>query len=508
MRNRDRRTLSFRTRLTLQWTAAFGLLITVALVGVHAGARTYGYHELDLHLRTVAATELASSTDQGAPIHLHDFPASALNRSEFAPKFTQVYTTDGRVLLQKGALATAEPLIDAATLAAAFAGEAPLVEIRHDGVRGRMVALRTIDDSGNVYVLAVGMLTTQVDAALARLAWMLGIIWVAALVATGALGHALASRALEPIDRITARAASIARDQINARLDPPRVDDEIGRMTELLNAMLDRLHEVIDANRHFAADASHELRSPLTAIAGEIDVALTRERDAEEYRDTLLIIRQRVNEMFTLADDLTLLVRAERGVAESGIREVRVGALLQGCRERLEHLSTERGVKVRIIESAPDLVVFGDPRLLARAVENVVANAVQHSAPGGNVVVEPHYTPAAEGAWEPDCVRVRVADQGPGIPEHEWERVFDRFYRRDSSRSRRTGGTGLGLAICRAIVTLFGGSVRVLASSPSGSVFELTLQGGEAGQWPVQPASITADRDRLPILSPHADATT
>jgi two-component system, OmpR family, sensor kinase len=478
---RSRRTVSFRTRLTLQWTAAFGLLMTIALGGVYAGARAYGFRELDLHLRTVAATELASSTDQGAPIHLHDFPAGALNHSEFAPKFTQVYTTAGNVLLQKGALSTTRPLIDDATLAAAFAGEAPLVDIHHNGRRGRMVALRSVDDAGNTYVIAVGMLTTQIEAALARLAWMLASIWLLALAATGGLGYALASRALEPIDRITTRAAEIARDQIGARLDPPRVDDEIGRMTDLLNAMLDRLHEVIDANRHFAADASHELRSPLTAIAGEIDVALTRARPAEEYRETLVLVRQRVNEMFTLADDLTLLVRAERGVPDAAMRELRVGPLLEGCRERLQHVSAERGVQVRLAPVHPELVVFGDARLLARAVENVVANAVQYSAPGGNVLVESDYIPPSGSAWEPGCVRVRVTDQGPGIPDSEWERVFDRFYRLDSSRSRRTGGTGLGLAICRAIMKLFGGRVRVLASSAAGSTFELQMRGGEAG---------------------------
>jgi two-component system, OmpR family, sensor kinase len=478
----NRRTLSFRTRLTLQWTAAFGLLMTIALGGVYAGARAYGFRELDLHLRTVAATELASSTDQGAPIHLHDFPAGALNHEEFAPKFTQVYTTAGEVLLQKGALVTTRPLIDDMTMAAAFAGEAPLVEIHYNGRRGRMVALRTIDDAGNTYVIAVGMLTTQIEAALARLAWMLASIWLLALVATGGLGYALASRALEPIDRITARAAEIARDQIGARLDPPRVDDEIGRMTDLLNAMLDRLHEVIDANRHFAADASHELRGPLTAIAGEIDVALTRDRQPEEYRGTLTLIRHRVNEMFRLADDLTLLVRAERGVPDAVMRELRVGPLLEGCRERLQHVSTERRVRVHVAGVNPELVVFGDARLLARAVENVLANAMQYSAPGSEVVIESDYVPPAGSAWEPGCVRLRITDQGPGIPAAEWERVFDRFYRLDSSRSRRTGGTGLGLAICRAIMTLFGGRVRVLASSAAGSTFELQMRGGEAGQ--------------------------
>jgi two-component system, OmpR family, sensor histidine kinase SenX3 len=180
--------------------------------------------------------------------------------------------------------------------------------------------------------------------------------------------------------------------------------------------------------------------------------------------------------------------------------------LLQGCRERLEHQCTERRVQIRILDPTPGLVVFGDPRLLARAVENVVANAVQHSTPGSHVVVEPRYTAAAEDAWEPGCVRVRISDQGPGIPRAEWERIFDRFYRLDSSRSRRTGGTGLGLAICRAIMTLFGGSVRVLTSSAAGSVFELTMHGGEAGQSPRQASAAASQPGPLPLLAADAEA--
>ena len=112
------------------------------------------------------------------------------------------------------------------------------------------------------------MLADRLDANLTRLLWVLLGVWVAALGVTAVVGYHLASRALQPIDRITQRAGEIARDRIDARLDPPGTDDEIGRMTRLLNEMLDRLHGVIDANRRFAADASHELRSPLDRHRG------------------------------------------------------------------------------------------------------------------------------------------------------------------------------------------------------------------------------------------------
>jgi two-component system OmpR family sensor kinase len=468
--------------LTLRWTAAFGVLVTTALAGVYVATRAYGYRFLDLHLRTIAATELAASTDQGAPVHLHEFSVDALNEREFAPKFSRVYDSSGRVILNTGEVAASEPLLDAETLRKALDGDAPVVDLYAHGRRARLVALRTRTPDGETYVIAVGTFPEQLEAALARLGWTLGGVWLLAISATAAIGYALASRALKPIDRITERAAAIARDQLDARLDPPAVDDEIGRMTDRLNEMLDRLHAIIDANRHFAADASHELRTPLTAIRGEVDVALTRERSPEEYQATLRLVRTYVDDMFTLTEDLMLLVRAHHHDRAVVLDRVRVSTLLESSCARTGRLASERGVFPTIAECDPGLVAFGDARLLGRALDNVIANAVQYSAHGAEVRVLARYVPGqgGDGGADSGTVTIQVIDTGPGIKPADWERIFDRFFRVDASRSRRTGGAGLGLAICRAILGLFGGSVRVAASSSGGTTFELTVRGGRA----------------------------
>jgi signal transduction histidine kinase len=458
--------LSLRARLTLRWTLAFGLVLTLALLLVFVSARAFGYAALDMHLRTVAATELASSTDQGAPIHLHEFPVGALNNSEFAPKFSLIYAADGTLVAHTGGFRPGDMELDRGFREDALAGRTPLIDIEWQGRPGRLVALRAEGEAGQPYVLAVGMLADRLDENLTRLLWVLLGVWVVALGATGVLGYHLASRALQPIDRITQRAGEIARDRIDARLDPLDTDDEIGRMTRLLNEMLDRLHGVIDANRRFAADASHELRSPLTAIAGEIDVALKRERSAAEYEETLRVVRQQLAEMFALADNLTLLVQAEERADAVSLRPVPVDQLLDGVAHRLAPLATQRQVTLQVPPRVGEgLRVFGDASLLARALDNVVGNALQYTPAGGGVDIAVAWQPPPEGdAWTPGRVSLRVRDTGPGIPRAEWDRIFDRFHRLDTSRSRRTGGTGLGLAITRAIVTLFGGTVRVVES--------------------------------------------
>jgi signal transduction histidine kinase len=122
-------------------------------------------------------------------------------------------------------------------------------------------------------------------------------------------------------------------------------------------------------------------------------------------------------------------------------------------------------------------VAYGQPVLLARAIENVIANAVKYNRDGGSVLVRGHDEPAPDDAWQTGRLRLEVVDSGPGIPAAEWERVFDRFYRREPSRSRRTGGSGLGLALGRAIAVWHGGSLRIRTSSDAGTVFELAVPG-------------------------------
>jgi signal transduction histidine kinase len=467
--------LSFRARLTLRWTIAFGLLLACANTAVYVGVRAYARRDVDAHLRTVAATEIASSTDQGRPLHLHEFSVDDVGGGEFTGKFVQYYNLAGDVIAESPMLRDRPRVLDAGALARARRGDHEIFSVRLGGLSGRVLTT-TVRDHTAEYVGAVGLLTDGLDAQLTRLAWVLGAVWVVGLGATAATGFVLASRALEPIDRITARAAAIARGDIEMRLDPPRSDDEIGRMTRLLNEMLDRLHRVIDGNRRFAADASHELRSPLTAMAGEIDVTLKRDRPSDEYRDTLQRLRRQIDSLTSLSEHLMLLVRAEERSGDLAVEEVGVRDLVEAACARAAPHAASRGITISH-GGLDGLVAYAQPGLLARVLDNVIANAVQYNRDGGSVRISGFDEPAQGDEWVAGRVRLEVADTGPGIPAEEWERVFERFYRREPSRSRRTGGAGLGLALSRAIATWLGGKLRVRASDPQGTTFELTLPG-------------------------------
>lgn len=466
-------TLSFRTRLALQWNLAFSLLLAAASLAIYFGVRSFLIADLDADLRTLAGTELASAADSPAGAHLHEFTSES-GDPDFNLKFVQLIDGQGRLLMQSPGLRVKQPLVTGQQLVDAFAGAAPVFAVTVNDRPGRLIALRS--KGADPYLVAVGIYTDHVAGTLTALRRLLIAVWLIALVVTGAIGHTLASGALRPIRRITARAAEIAQGRFAMRLDPPAGDDEIGRMTRLLNEMLERMFHAIEGNRRFAADASHELRSPLTAVLGEVDLALKRDRSPEEYRDTLVMARERLQQMAALTDDLMVLVGAQEG-KRGGLAEVPLAGMLGRLARRAGEAAAPRGITIQLDVPA-DLVVYGDERLLDRVFDNLIRNAVHHNVDRGRVAVEATRQ-ARPGEWVPDEVVVTVSDTGPGIPAAERDRIFERFYRIDPSRSRRTGGAGLGLAIAREIVTLYGGTVRVI-DSPAGATFEVTLPGGLA----------------------------
>lgn len=468
--------LSFRARLTLRWLVGFGLVLALALVAVYAGIRQFLVRDLDAQLRTLAGTELASSVDEpGEAVHLHEFPVGAADAQDYAGKFVQLLTADGRVLIQSPGLGRTPALLTGALLREALDGRPPVVDVHVNGRQGRMTALVTAGPER--YFVAVGLYTDKLTTTLAQLQTLLAGVWLGSLALTAVLGFTLASRALAPIHRITRRAATIAQGQFAARLDEPTVQDEIGEMTKLLNEMLARLHGAVEANRRFAADASHELRSPLTAMLGEIDVTLKRDRSGEEYREALAVLREGLREMTSLTEDLMLLVRGQER-QETAVFEVGVGDVLRDVAERNAASARAAGVTLHV-EVPPTLRAYAEPRLLERVFDNLVQNAVQYSPSGSDVTLTGRLATAATQAdWVADEAVVTVRDAGPGIPADERDRVFERFYRLDPSRSRRTGGSGLGLAISREIVQLFKGTIRVVDTDGPGTTIEVRLPGG------------------------------
>jgi signal transduction histidine kinase len=213
------------------------------------------------------------------------------------------------------------------------------------------------------------------------------------------------------------------------------------------------------------ADASHELRTPVSVVRATADVALTRDhRDEAEYREALAIVGGQAGRLGRLVEDMLVLARADAGGYPLRPVNLYLDEVVTECRRAVDVLATERGVAIRAAES-PDIPFRGDEDLLRRLVLNVLQNAVQHTPAGGSVAVDIHQ--------ESEAVRIRVTDEGPGIPAGDRERIFDRFVQLDASR--RGQGAGLGLPIARWIAEAHQGTLVLEQSGPGGSTFCVLL---------------------------------
>jgi signal transduction histidine kinase len=467
------KSLPFRTRLTLEWTASFALLLAGANLVIYLGARSFLLAELDREARTVAGTEAASMVDDQRGIHVHEFAPESVGLGQ-TWKFAQILTGEGQLLLSTRDLHGQPPLLSKAQLEDAVQGRSPILDVWIRGRPGRAVGVRR-DEAGRTYVVVAGLFRDGLRRNLRLLSSLLLGVWLAGVLLTAGLGLALASRVLRPVELITHRAAAIAGGDLRGRLGSPQTNDEIGRMTERLNAMLERLQGALEANRRFAASASHELRTPLAAIQGEVEVALRRDRAPEAYRQALATVGNHTRDMTALISDLLGLVRALEGRAELELREVPLDAVVEASRERLGVVLARKGIRFESSGLA-GLVAYGDARLLARLFDNVLANGARHCHEGAALTVTGVAEPGPPG-WHSGRVRLRLCNEGAPIPAEEWERIFEPFARSGPDSSTSVG-FGLGLAISREVARLHGGDIRVSESTPLFTTFEVVLPGG------------------------------
>jgi two-component system OmpR family sensor kinase len=276
-----------------------------------------------------------------------------------------------------------------------------------------------------------------------------GVTLVAALLA----GYLLAARTASPLRRFAATAAEVDAGDLTPRLEATAADAaELRTLAEAFNHMLDRLDRAFARQRQFVSDASHELRSPLTAIRGQLEVLGRKENPGvEEIRRVEAMTMTEMRRVERLVEDLLALARFDEGVGPE-LATVKVEPFLHG----LAGGSPEGAVEVGDVVAGKIRI---DPDLVAQVIRNLLGNAQRHAGPGGHVALSAR----ADGA----SLVVIVDDDGPGIPPEQRERVFDRFHRSESSRERAAGGSGLGLGIARSIVELHGGRIWV-EDSPLG----------------------------------------
>ncbi len=461
---------SFRRQLALR------VAVTMT-VGVGAVAALSFYvlrvsldRELNVSIVNVASIQASSLTeDPTGVMRFHEWeltPEEAASIRDLN-RYAQVWDGDGQSLLRTQYITEDLPL-DTVALRRAAEGDLVWTEGEFQGIPIRILyyPLERLGDLHPRHVLQVAAPLETRD----RMLLIAGALLLGIVVTTGAGtfvgGWWLAKSAVRPVDRIIDQAEGIGRGSQSRQIEAYADTREYHRLVQVLNEMLSRLDAAIESQRRFTADASHELRSPLTALRGELEVSRRRERSPQEYARVIDSALEEVERLSRISEDLLTLTRSEAGAVILQVRDLCLAERARGAANRLERQAGEKGITVTVRGEAEASL---DPDLMDRVIWNLLDNAIKFTPRGGQVSLEVRQ--------EKDAVILEVSDTGPGISDEQLPRIWERFFRADESRTHADGsaGTGLGLAIVRAIVRLHGGEAFAENQSGGGALFRSRL---------------------------------
>lgn len=291
----------------------------------------------------------------------------------------------------------------------------------------------------------------------------LGIGISAAALLAAMLGWLAAKKGLAPMRRVTATASRLSAERLGERLSERDAPAEMRELVEAFNGMLERLEASFRRLSEFSADIAHELRTPVSNLMTETQVALSRSRSADEYREVLHSNLEEFDRLARMIADMLFLAKADNGLLPKPAETVALEAEAAALLEFYEALADEKGIRMKL---AGDGQVVGDRLMLRRALSNLLSNAIRHTPQGETVEV------TIRG--DVDQVELTVSNPGEPIPQDQVPLIFERFYRADPSRFRQSDGSGLGLSITRSIVEAHGGRIA-LESNANRTAFTFTL---------------------------------
>lgn len=450
MSPRTSRTRSVRVRATAAATLVVAIFLAMGAIGFAVLQR----HQLEHAVADAARQQAQDLARQVATAT----PTSPLNTGEGDQSLVQIVDAQGTVIASSPSVDGEEPILsvqpDVGTTQTRITDTLPIGERTEFVVVAR--GAQTPDGPVTILVAESLELVTQSTAIVVGL---LIVGYPVVLAAVGVTSYWLVGRALAPVEQLRSRVATIhGTSKATDRVPVPDTHDEISRLAETMNAMLDRLHAASASQRQFVADASHELRSPLATIRAVHEIAALHP-DAQEWDEAGTEVLSELDRVDKLVADMLLLARAdERGIPIT-LEEVDLDDLLHAEADRLRRLTS-----LDITIDAPPVQAVADNHQLARALRNLTDNAARHCASRVELRL------SESGRF----VTIEVIDDGPGIPQADRDRIFDRFVRLDQSRARTQGGTGLGLSIAREIAVSLGGALD-LVDSDVGARFSLTI---------------------------------
>ncbi len=330
----------------------------------------------------------------------------------------------------------------------------------------RVITLPVKEKTITAYIVQIGTPLKEMVNTSRKLLIILLITGPILLILSSFGGYFLVRKAFSPVKKIVEAAKKITAEDLSHRIEPIGSKDEISELAETFNDMISRLERSFKQIKQFSSDASHELKTPLTAIRGEIEVALRKGRGREEYKKILKSALEEIDKLQKIIDNLLLLAQMDSQNIKLSFKEIQLDEILLEAFEEIETLAKREKLSL-ILKRVDQVGLKGDETLIKRLFVNLVDNAIKYTQEGGKVEISLEK--------ENKSAKFTVKDIGIGIPEDALPYIFDRFYRVDKARSRETGGCGLGLAIAKWIVETHKGKIEVRSKVGKGSLFAISF---------------------------------
>lgn len=355
------------------------------------------------------------------------------------------------------------------TLNYVFKGNYYFNNLNIESSKGKPLSLRVLtipvtENDKMAYVVQVAGSTAIIHSALDNLKIRLFFLLPLLVFATGIAGGFLARLTLNPVDSMIRTVRQITADNLKLRINIPDTKDEIKRLADTFNEMLTRLDKTFLFQQQFIQDISHELKTPLTVLKGELEVTLKKIRSVQEYESVLYSSLEEINKINRLVENLLILARFENREIPFDIKPVDLNILIEKVLDDIKILSEQKNIKINFSEQK-SIVLEVDENQIRQLLLNLLDNAIKYTPEDGSVTLSLKK--------ENNLASIQISDTGIGVPENELPFIFDRFYRVDKSRSKE--GFGLGLSIAKSIVEAHKGRIEVESNLRQGTTFTIFL---------------------------------
>jgi heavy metal sensor kinase len=477
---------SLRFKLTLWYVLILGILLISFSSFLYFTLSKSLYRDVDNKLRSLAELIASESASPLSKFGFGNIDQAFETSMKLKPigKFIQVLDESGKIGRKSDNMINIQLPISLNALKNASKG---LITFETNPSFGntplRIITFPVIENNHVTKIVQIASSLEDVEDALNTLFIILMITVPSALMVASLGGQFLARKALKPVDNVTQTARMITSKNLNQRIQPPKVKDEISRLIETFNEMISRLDQSFRQVKQFTTDASHELKTPLTILKGEVEVALRKKRMAHEYEQILNSNLEEVNRMSKIVDDLLWLSKADIGEIRLKKEDINLTEILNELVNQMSILAQPKNIHIETLNHHEDIHILGDMLRIRELFLNLIDNGIKYTEEGGSIkitfekdawVQDKNQVDLAEGE-SLKFIKVTVSDSGIGISKEEQERIFDRFFRVDKARSRVQGGSGLGLSICKWIAEAHQGEIKVESEIGKGSSFIVKL---------------------------------